>query len=106
MVERQRRALPQVLALTASRDRLSATGWAADCRIAREAPVVLFLRVSASLACSAFRRATPDRTMAPEGFRSGVRLAPVIILWETIAADVPDALTRRNRDLSPSARSS
>jgi len=25
--------------------------------------------------------------MAPEGFRSVVRLAPVIILWEIIAAD-------------------
>jgi hypothetical protein len=37
--------------------------------------------------------------MAPEGFLSGVRLAPVIILWEAIAADeklndLPDALTR------------
>jgi hypothetical protein len=80
-------------------------------RIVREVPVVLFLRVSASLARSAFRRATLIGLMAPEGFKSGVRLAPVIILWEAIAAnlklnDLPDALTRRNRNLSPSARSS
>jgi hypothetical protein len=59
------------------------------------------LRVSASLACPIFLGA-----LAPKEDRKRVRLAPVIFPRETTLADVPDALTRRNRNLSPSARSS
>src|SRR5579862_1890896 len=59
------------------------------------------LRVSASLACT-----TVVGASAPEEVESAVRLAPIIMLGETIPADVPDALTRRNRKLSPSARHS
>ena len=46
--------------------------------------------------------------MAPDGFdragfESGVRHAPVGFSGEPIAADVPDALTRHNRNLSVNA---
>jgi hypothetical protein len=57
----------------------------------RVAPVVLFpLRASASLACPEFLGAGSCRTCgAGKGVESGIRPAPVIILGETIAADVP-----------------
>ena len=59
--------------------------WAADTRLTREVPVVLFLegtrRRSSQLHAARTRR---------RGLKSGVRLAPVIILRETITADVPD----------------
>ena len=70
----------------------------ADTNVTREGPVVLFLK-GIGVACL-------PRAPALEGVESAVRLAPVIILGETVAADVPDALTRRNRNLSPSARPS
>jgi len=74
--------------------------------VTRETPVVLFLEgigVALVPLSSASILLDPSRRRR---FESGVRLAPVIIIRETIPADVPDALTRRNRNLSPSARSS
>jgi len=68
----------------------------------REVPVVLFLK-GIGLACLSHRAAADRRRGEVE---SAVRLAPVIIVGEIVAADVPDALTRRNRNLSPSARHS
>ena len=53
--------------------------------------------------------ALPDlpRRIGTKGRSKAVfRLAPVIFPRETSLADVPDALTRRNRNLSPSACSS
>ena len=71
---------------------------AADTDVTREVPVVLFLK-------GIGRRLLSPRASAG-GWKAPVRLAPVIILGETVVADVPDALTRRNRNLSPSARPS
>jgi len=70
---------------------------AAATRVAREVPAALVLK-GIDLACVV-------GALAPEQFKSGVRLAPVIFLGEPIPADsastsvLPDALTRHNRNL-------
>ena len=72
--------------------------------VAREAPAVLFLE-GIGVACS-FRRLWRDlrRKSSKQEFESGVRLGSRF--RGAISADVPDALTRHNRNLSPSASSS
>src|SRR6202020_1341077 len=78
--------------------------FATGTRVTREAPAVLFLE-GIGVACS-FHRLW--RHLAPQEleteFESGVRLGSRF--RGAISADVPDALTRHNRNLSPSARSS
>ena len=82
------------------------SSFAADTRVARGFRSVFVLK-GIGVACIVGARCFG--TLAPERFESGVRLAPVIFLGEPILAEdtsnkrLPDALTRHNRNLLPSA---
>ncbi len=77
--------------------------FAAVTGVTREAPAVLFIK-GIGVAC----RPAVLRALAPEGVRkrrpprSRHHLKGDNPVRETLPADVPDALTRRNRNLSPS----
>jgi hypothetical protein len=87
-VGRQRLAPPQSLSIADGSARYhGSTALAADTHFTPEAPVVLFLK-GIGVAYLPHRL----RASAPERFESGIRLAPVIMVGETIAADLPDAL--------------
>lgn len=71
-------------------------------RASREAPAVLFI--------GGYRRRLlvppSSARIGAAGFESGVRPGSRRLFGEPLLANVPDALTRHNRNLSPSARPS
>jgi len=89
--------------LTASRHaRLAPVAAFATARASREAPAVLFI--------GGYRRRLlvppSSARIGAAGFESGVRRGSRSLLREPFLANVPDALTRHNRNLSPSTHPS
>jgi hypothetical protein len=94
--------------LTAWRDTVPAA-IAAGTRIARETQVVL-IPEGIGFVSAIFVGSMIQQDMVPERFESHIRHAPVIFLgepiWRKFLRHSPNALTRHNRNLSPSACSS
>jgi|HubBroStandDraft_1064217.scaffolds.fasta_scaffold625299_2 hypothetical protein len=95
--------------LTAWRDTVPAALFAAGTRIVREVLAVL-IPEGIGFVGAIFVGSMIQQHMVPKRFESHIRLAPVIFLresiWRKFLRHLPDALTRHNRNLSPSAHHS
>jgi hypothetical protein len=96
---------------TAWRNTVTAASFAAGTRTAREVPAVLILE-GIGFVGAIFVGNIIQQHMVPERLKSHIRLLPIAsslrepIGGKSFGKRLPDALTRHNRSLSPSACSS